>query len=182
MKGVDRPATAGAADDRALLRQRARELARPADESAAAGLELLEFRLAGERYAVAASAVDEVISLQQLTPLPGLPDFLTGIVNVRGRIVAALDLRGLLGLRASGLADVHDLVLVHGHGLELGLLADTVIGVHAIVPESLQAAPASDDGARNECVSGVTPDGLVVLDLDRLLADPRLVVDEGETS
>ena len=76
-----------------ILRARARVLARPRKQAPATEtlLELLEFRLARERYAVEVRYVREVYPLKDLTPLPSTPPFVLGVVNVRGRILPVLD-------------------------------------------------------------------------------------------
>ncbi len=78
-----------------ILRERAVHLARPTGSSTPQGalLELLEFRLASERYAVETRYVSEVHPLRDLTPLPGTPPFVRGIVNLRGRILPVYDLK-----------------------------------------------------------------------------------------
>ncbi len=88
-------AEADAAGVDALMQQRARELARPLADGAAEGehIEVLEFILAHERYAIETAWVQEVYPLRQLTPLPGTPAFVLGVVNVRGKIISVMDLR-----------------------------------------------------------------------------------------
>lgn len=171
-------------DARQILRARARTLARPPEIAADAGasLEVLEFRLAQECYAVETRFVREVHPLRDLTPLPCTPPFVLGIVNVRGRILPVLDIKKFFGLPDHGLTDLHRIILVHGGGhdkvLELGLLADAILGTRAIPVGSLQPPLPTLTGIRAEYLKGVAPECLVVLDLDRILADPEITVDE----
>lgn len=165
---------------REVLRARARALARAPEGAAAPGttLELLEFRLAQESYAVETRHVREVYPLKDLTPMPCTPPFVRGIVNVRGRILPVVDLKKFFDLPDRGLTDLHRVVLVRGHGLEFGLLADVVVGVRLVTVDSLQASLPTLTGIRADYLKGVTAEGLVVLDLDRVLTDPRIVVHE----
>jgi purine-binding chemotaxis protein CheW len=163
-----------------LLRARAKELARiperpPVVETS---LELLEFRLAQECYALENRYVLEVHPLKELTPLPCTPPFVLGIVNVRGRILPVLDLKKCFDLPEKGLTDLHRIILVRGNDLELGLLADVVVGVRSIPADSLQPSLPTLTGIRADYLKGVTAERLVVLDLARILADPTLVVHE----
>jgi purine-binding chemotaxis protein CheW len=162
-----------------ILRARALALAR-APRAAAMGttLELLEFRLASERYALESRHVQEVHPLRELTPLPGTPPFILGIVNVRGRILPVVDLKKFFELPERGLTDLHRIILVRGHGLELGLLADVIVGVRSVLADSLQPSLPTLTGIRADYLKGVGEGRLVVLDLDRLLADPRIIVHE----
>ena len=166
-----------------ILHARAQALARPPAHAPEAGtlIEVLEFRLAQERYAVEARYVHEVHPLKELTPLPCTPAFVLGIVNVRGRILAVLDLKKFFDLPEQGLTDLHRIIVVRDRDLEFGLLADVVVGVRSIPAESLQASLPTLTGIRADYLKGVTAEHLVVLDLARILADPKIIVqDEAE--
>lgn len=168
-----------ASQSRQILRERARVLARPLEEQReVATLEVLEFRLAEERYAIAAAAVRDVHPLRGLSPLPCTPEFMAGLVNIRGRIVPVIDIKRFLDLPQRGIADLHHVVLVGDEHLEIGLLADAIEGVHAIDADSLRASVSSFPEARDGYFRGIAPDRLVVLDIEAILGDERLVVGE----
>jgi purine-binding chemotaxis protein CheW len=162
------------------LRARARALARPPGHTAAPEtlLEVLEFRLAQERYAIETRYVREVYPLKDLTPLPCTPPFVLGIVNVRGRILPVFDLKKFFDLPDQGLTDLHRIILIEGNEMELGLLADVTVGVRSIPADSLQPSLPTLTGIRSEYLKGVTVERLVVLDVARILADPRIIVHE----
>ena len=166
------------ADPSEILRLRAVTLARKREDVGAQGtpLELLEFTLAHERYAVESRFIIEVHTLHELTPLPAVPDFIRGIVNLRGRILPVLDLKKFFELPEPGLTDLHRIVVVRGHDLELGLLADTVVGLRQVALESLQPTLPTLTGIRAEYLKGISAARLVVLDLDRVLSDPKIIV------
>lgn len=174
------PTHAAIPDAGAILRARARALARPRDNAvvANASLELLEFRLAHECYALETRHVREVYPLKSLTPVPCTPSFVRGIVNVRGRITPVIDIKKFFDLPDQGLTDLHCVILLRGNDLELGLLADVIVGVRTIPPGSLQPTLPTLTGIRAEYLKGVTAQRLVVLDLDRLLTDPKIIVQE----
>jgi purine-binding chemotaxis protein CheW len=163
-----------------ILRARARALARVPSRAPNSDtmLELLEFRLANERYALETRYVQEVHPLRDLTPLPGTPHFVLGIVNIRGRILPVLDLRKFFDLPEQGLTDLHRIILVRGNDLELGLLADVIVGVRSVTADSLQPSLPTLTGIRALYLKGVTDESLVVLDLDHILADPKIIVHE----
>lgn len=168
------------ADERQLLRTRAQHLARPLQNGVleSASIELLEFRLAQENYALETQYVSEVYPLKDLTPMPCTPPFLRGIVNVRGRIVPVIDIKKFFDLPDKGLSDLHRIILVRGNDLELGLLADVIVGVRTIPLDSLQPSLSTLTGIRSDYLKGVTAERLVVLDLDQILTDPRIIVHE----
>jgi purine-binding chemotaxis protein CheW len=167
-------------EQREILRQRARVLARPPEleNDKGATLEVLEFRLAKERYAIEARHVREVYPFKELTPLPCTPAFVLGIVNVRGQILPVLDLKRFFDLPETGITDLHRIILLRGNDLDLGLLADMSVGVHSIPLASLQPSLPTLTGIGQEYLKGVTGDRLIVLDVARILADPKIVVHE----
>ena len=163
-----------------ILHDRAQVLARSPEQAAAADtlFELLEFRLAQERYAVETRYVREVYPLKDLTPLPCTPPFVLGVVNVRGRILPVLDLKKFFDLPETGLTDLHCIILVRERDIEFGLLADVIVGVRSIAVESVQLSLPTLTGIRSDYLKGVTDECLVVLDLGRLFADPKILVHE----
>jgi len=172
------------ADAQQILRARARVLARIPERAPVQGsmIELLEFRLAQERYAIETRFVQEVQPLGELTPLPGTPSFMLGIVNLRGRILPVYDLKRFFDLPERGITDLHRVIFVQGHDLELGLLADVVVGVRSLAADQLQPSLPTLTGIRADYLKGVTEERLVVLDLDRVLSDPKILIHtEAET-
>jgi purine-binding chemotaxis protein CheW len=167
----------------AILSTRARQLAQTAAPAAAAGdqLEIVEFRLAHERYGLESRYVREVYPLRELTPLPGTPPFVLGLVNVRGQIVAVLDLKRFFDLPDHGLTDLNKLIILTSGELIFGVLADAVMEVRAVAQSDLQRTLPTLGGLRAEFTRGVTPERLIVLDAARLLESRELRVhDEGD--
>jgi len=165
-----------------VLKERARALARPAATAASAAdeLELLELRVADERYAIETRFVSEVHPLRDLTPLPGTPAFVRGIVNLRGRIVPVYDLRRIFSLPEQGITDLHRIVLLENSDLELGLLVDVVTGVRRLARSALSSPPTTVSAIAAEYLEGVSEERLVVLNIERILNDPRIVVNDGD--
>jgi purine-binding chemotaxis protein CheW len=165
-----------------VLRERARALARSGAPPVAARdlLELLEFRLAGERFAVESRFVADVHALRDLTPLPGTPSFVRGVVNLRGRILPVYDLKKFFSLPEQGLTDLHRIVVVNGQDFEIGLLADVMVGVTKLERQALTPPLPTLSPIAAAYLLGVSAERLVVLDLDRLLQDPRIVVNDGD--
>jgi purine-binding chemotaxis protein CheW len=163
-----------------VLHERARHYAAIPRAADAAGpsITVVEFGLAHERYALEMSYVCEIYPLDQLTPVPCTPAFLRGIINVRGRIVAVVDLKTFFELPDKGIADLHRVIIVQHGDVELGLLADYVAGTRAVPLQALQPALPTLTGIRAEYLKGITAERLVVLDAARILLDPKLIVDD----
>jgi purine-binding chemotaxis protein CheW len=162
-----------------ILLERARLLARP-PAAAAAGeqLTLLVLTVSGERYGVEISFVREVQPRAVVTPVPGLPEFWSGLVNVRGQLYPVLNLCRYLALPAAP-AESGKLLLVGLGGLSVALWVDDVTEVKAVPQAALSPALRGEGTDRQpDLVRGVTADLLAVLNIEVLLADPRLVVQD----
>ncbi|HEY9103436.1 chemotaxis protein CheW [Chitinimonas sp.] len=140
--------------------------------------DVLVFTLGDETYGIELCHVDEVVPLRQLTPLPGTPPFVSGIVNVRGRIVSVTDLRVFFEMPRRGLADRNHLLVLKSSDMEFGLLADRILGVQAIDMDGLQGELANLTGLRRAFLRGITSTQSIILDGAKLLADAALRVDE----
>jgi purine-binding chemotaxis protein CheW len=168
--------TATAAAD--LLQARARKMAqeKPAAGTDGSTIEVLEFGLADETYALELTYVREVGALVEVTQLPGVPDFVLGITCVHGQIIAVVDLRKLFGLPERGLRDSRQVIVLQSAGWEFGILAERITGVKWLPLAGLQPTLPTLTDVRAAYLSGITPDGTVFLSAGKLLADPRLVV------
>jgi purine-binding chemotaxis protein CheW len=165
-----------------ILEERARALAAP-DTVADAGRseEILTFRLGDGRYRLPAHCIHEVYPLGSYAPLPSTPPFVVGLVNVHGRLLAALDLRPLLDIATQPPLPDAMLLIVGASGMEVGLLTDVVIEVRRGTTE-LMPALSTIAGWGSTWVRGVDQDGYLALDPALLLADPRLVVNHTQHS
>jgi len=162
---------------RRILEVRARKVAQaPAKPDESKHLEILGFVLAGETYAIETRYVREVCRLKDLTALPGTPPFLAGVMNLRGQILAIIDLRKVFEFPDRGLTELNRVIVLRGDGNELGLLADTIEGVRLLATAALQDCLPTLTGVREKFLKGVTGRMLVVLDGGRLLEDPSLKV------
>lgn len=164
---------------RRVLEQRARRAAASVVEGAPAGtLEVLTFSLGGERYGVEAELVSEVCPLRDLTVVPCTPSFIAGVVSLRGQVLAITDLRRYFDLPTRGLTELNRVVVLREGRNEVGLLVDTIDGLHSVAPASLQASLPTLTGIRERFLKGVAPGPLVVLDGRLLLEDTSLIINE----
>jgi purine-binding chemotaxis protein CheW len=139
------------------------------------GEEILIFRLGDGDYSVPAQYVREVQLLGEVTPLPFTPAFLVGLVNVRGRLLAALDIRPLLDMPEAPPQQQAFLLVLTANGVEVGLLADAVVEVRRGEGQ-LSPVPSSAAGRGVAWVRGVDRRLSLLLDPPALLSDPRLAI------
>jgi purine-binding chemotaxis protein CheW len=138
----------------------------------------VEFQLAQERYALEQRHVREVCPFDSLTPLPCVPPHVMGIVNLRGQILPVLNLKKFFDLPEAGITDLHMIIVLRSGDVEIGLLADVVLGISVIDDAVLQPTLPTLTGIRSQYLKGVGPGQTIVLDARKILEDPRLVVDE----
>lgn len=160
-----------------ILKERAIALAREAKmETAGSAIDVLEFDLAYERYGFELAYIREVCPLAELTPLPGTPDFVLGIVNVRGRVVSVIDIRKFFDLPDKGLSDLNKVVILASDTREFGVLTDRIIGTRSLLTATLQESLPTLTDVRSQYLKGVTGERLIVLDAGKILRDEKLVV------
>jgi len=167
-------------EKKGILHKRAKAMAKQTEPDQDAGqcLDILEFRLTYETYAIEMRWVVETYPLRELTPLPCTPSFVAGIINVRGRILSVLDIRKFFDLPEKGLTDLNKVIIVHDGGMEFGILADEILGTRSIPLAEVQPPLPTLTGIREEYLKGLTRERTAILDGKRLLGDKNIVVHE----
>ena len=170
----------GIEEKRRILKERAKVLARRAGGKAPAEkqYEVLEFLLAYERYAIETRHVREVYPLKDLTPVPCTPAFVLGVINVRGQILSVIDIKKFFDLPEKGLTDLNKVIIVKSGSMQLGILADVILGVRQVADEDIQPSLPTLTGIRAEYLLGVAKERLVLLDVRKILSDPNILVTE----
>ena len=163
-----------------ILKARAVALAREPEKSETEEerIEIVEFLLADERYAIESRYIGEVYPMRDLTQLPCTPPFVLGVINMRGKILSVIDLRTFFDLPDRGLSDLNKVIVLHDGAMEFGVLADAIISASWIRSSGLAPSLPTLTGIRAEYLLGVTEERLVVLDGGKILADRRIVVHE----
>jgi purine-binding chemotaxis protein CheW len=164
-----------------ILLSRARSLARGKAEAASPrqSMEVVEFILGPESYGIESRHIREVYPLTEFTPLPCTPPFVLGLVNMRGKILSVIDIKKLFDLPEKGLTDLNKVIVVHTDRMELGILADVILGVRSIPLQELELALPTLTGIREDYLLGITKGPMVVLDVTRILSDERILVNRG---
>lgn len=164
---------------RALMDERARALARPpAPREAADVRDVLTFALGAERYAIETRYVREVVRLAEFSPVPGAPEFVLGVTNLRGEILCLVDLRKFFDVSSKGLTDLSRMVVMGIERAEFGVLVDETFEIAKLPPDHIVPAPESVAGVGREYLLGVTREALIALDGAAVLRDPQLYVNQ----
>jgi len=132
------------------------------------------FRLGEETYGVDVLKVQEVLRVTEISPVPGAPPYVLGIINLRGNVVTVIDTRTRFGLPPKEVDEASRIVVIDHDRKVLGMLVDSVSEVAYVPTAKVEPPPnvGTDESAR--FISGVCNmenELLILVDLDKLLAD-----------
>ncbi|MBS3758884.1 MAG: chemotaxis protein CheW, partial [Desulfobacterales bacterium] len=108
----------------------------------------------------------------------GIPEYIPGIINVRGEIVSITDLKRLFDLKAGEPRDNRYVLILSTPEMAFGILADRILGVREILTETLHSSIPALTGVRADYLKGLDEAGTIVLDGDKLLTDEDLVINQ----
>jgi len=162
-------------------------------EASSQGLQqVLCFALAGEAYALPILKVREIQAQATITRIPKAPPYMPGVINLRGAIVAILELRHRFSLGEAPEATRPVIVIVEAQGRTLGIRVDSVSDVLDLDPNSIHPAPelGTESALDREFIAGLanlpgasgSDTMLILLDLDRLLSASELMALESAAS
>ncbi len=167
-----------AAEKKNILRERALKLAKKRDTGRQDGetLEVIEFTLAHEHYAVEMSYIREVYALKDLTPVPCTPSHILGIINLRGQVISVTDVREYFDLPKREISDQFRVLVVKNSNMELGILAESVVGERKVPLEDIQSQLLASQSVKEGYIKGVTKERLIIMDMEKFLSDESIVV------
>lgn len=113
------------------------------------------FRLDKELYAIDVMSVQEVLRYTEITPVPGAPVFVLGIINLRGNVVTIIDTRSRFGLGPFDIDDNSRIIIVEIEGQVLGLLVDSVAEVVYIANNEIEKTPSVGNDEASKYIQGV---------------------------
>ena len=147
---------------------------RDMDDEQSDVMQLVGFKLGSELFGVDILMVQEIIRSAPITPVPNSPDFVDGVINLRGGIIPVVDLRRRLNVATEDAAINKDwVVILEIEGRVTGFIVDRVTEVLKISENSIEAAPEIiSAGLESQYVRGVCEIGdklLVLLDFQRIL-------------
>lgn len=165
------------AEVKRILKARARDLARESTASEfAESMEVLEFQLGHERYAVETCYVREAHPLDNLTTLPNVPNFVMGLMNIRGEILSVVDIKRFFGLPEKGITHLDKVIVLEFRGMIFGIVADELDGVRRLSTTEMDASRQGPIGIDGDYIQAITTSGLAVLDGRALLTDEKIIV------
>jgi purine-binding chemotaxis protein CheW len=167
-------------EKQAILKARAKELAKGEKDKAVEQdvQEVIRFGLASETYGIETAFVREVFPLKSCARLPGLPDFIHGIVNIRGQIVSVIDLKKFFNLPEKEPGEQNKVIIIYNDQTEFGILADIIYGTGQVKIKNLQTSIPGSGSVESEYLKGITSDHLIMLDTKKILEDKKMIVNQ----
>ncbi|WP_022947887.1 chemotaxis protein CheW [Methylohalobius crimeensis] len=140
-------------------------------------LQWVTFRLGNETYGINVMQVKEVLRVSEIAPVPGAPDYVIGIINLRGNVVTVVDTRSRFGLPPKPSDGMSRIVIIESAEQVIGILVDSVAEVVELRATEIETAPnvGNEDSARY--IQGVTSRGgnlLILVDLNKFLTEEEI--------
>ena len=146
-------------------------------DTGAQGEKFLSFFLGDEEYGVEILKVHEIIGMLPITRVPRTPDFVRGVINLRGKVIPIVDLRRKFGMPEAGRAE-NCIIVVQVRGVSIGIVVDRVSEVLSIAAEQIEGTPSFGSEVDTDYLLGLAKtDGRVrlLLDIERVLSATEIV-------
>jgi len=140
-------------------------------------LHIVGFQVGRETYGVPITSLHEIVRVPEITAVPDAPDYLEGVINLRGKIVSVMDLRKRFGDKEASVKKNNRILVVEHSGRLAGLIVDSASEVLKIPADAVEAPPAVFQEGGLNCVTGLGKVGgrlVVLLDMNKLLAPASL--------
>ena len=132
----------------------------------------LTFHLAGEDYGIEIQYVIEIIGIQNITDVPDMPEFIRGVINLRGKVIPIMDVRARFGMENRDYDDRTCIIVVNIDNTEVGLVVDEVSEVADIPEKNVEPAPKTSQNSDHSFIQGmglVNDDVKILLNVHKLL-------------
>jgi purine-binding chemotaxis protein CheW len=134
--------------------------------------------MGSEIYALDDNFVHEVYSYIEPTKVPCTPSYIIGIINIRGAFISVVDLDIVLGLQKNESIEKGFILLLSNEAMEFGIMVYEIVCEMKIPKNSIQEIPDGLNILTKDLITGVTKEGVIVLDGKRLLEDSKMRVHE----
>src|ERR1039458_9915788 len=138
---------------------------------------IVGFQVGRETYGVPINVLHEIVRVPEITAVPDVPDYLEGVINLRGKIVSVVDMRKRFGQASAGLDRRRRILVVEHRGRLAGMSVDSASEVLKIPESEIEAAPAMMQEGGLDCVTGLAKyQGrlVILLDIGKGLAAPEV--------
>ncbi len=145
-----------------------------AEEKKMKDLQLVVFHLTDEEYAVPITQVHEIIKPAEITHIPGMPDFVEGVINLRGKVIPIIDIRKRFNLEQKEQDEETRIVVVDVGVQTVGLVVDAVTEVLRLSTEAIDPVPVTIAKISSEYLKGIgklKERLIIILDIEKMLTE-----------
>jgi len=135
------------------------------------------FKIGDEIFGIGIESVVEILKVQKIFTIPGLPEFLSGVMSVRGNIVPVIDLRRRFGIKPSG--NKERIIIVRYGQEKISFLVDDIKEILSLSPEQIRTPPSIFKGFKTEYLTGLGKHGeriIILLNIDSLLTSEEKII------
>jgi len=138
----------------------------------------LTFRIATEDYGIAIANVTEIIGIQNITEIPEMPNYIKGVINLRGKVIPVMDVRLRFKLPPRDYDERTCIVVVEIDGSSVGLVVDTVNEVADIPEDQVEPPPKSKrkGGSYIQGIGKIDKEVKILLDINKILYEEELEI------
>lgn len=137
-------------------------------------LQWVTFQLEDETYGINVMQVREVLRYSEIAPVPGAPDYVLGIINLRGNVVTVIDTRSRFGLAQGEVTDNSRVIVIEAESQVVGIMVDSVAEVVYLKTSEIDTTPSVGTDESAKFIQGVSNRNgslLILVDLNKLLSD-----------
>jgi len=139
--------------------------------------QLVVFQLANEYYGVDIGAVSTIIRMQDLTAVPQTPNYVEGVINLRGSIIPVIDLRKRFCLAQNSITKSSRIVVVEANGMMVGMIVDAVAETLRISSDMIEPPSCIIASVESDYLRGIAKDGdrlVILLDIDMVMSGKEI--------
>lgn len=147
------------------------QMAKAGDDSI---LQWVTFRLGNETYGINVMQVREVLRYTEISPVPGAPGYVIGIINLRGNVVTVIDTRERFGLDNAEVSDDTRIVILESENQVVGIMVDSVAEVVYLKASEIETAPNVGNDESSRYIQGVchkNDELLILIEIEKLLTE-----------
>jgi purine-binding chemotaxis protein CheW len=135
-------------------------------------LQFVSFTLNNEEYAVDILSVQEINRITEITKIPNSPDYVEGVVNLRGKVIPVINLRKKFGFEEKLIDDTSRIIIMDIQGITYGVIVDSVSEVLRVPSSTVEPTPPMSSEANSKFIKGLAKlDGrlIILIDIDNLI-------------
>lgn len=135
-------------------------------------VQLVACAIEGEEYAVDVRSVQEIIRLQEITRVPHASPYISGVINLRGRVIPVMDIRKRFNLPSKKYGETTRIIIIDSNGALVGIIVDNVSEVIRLPGQAIELPPAGSSSINTEFFTGIGKLGhrlLILLNLEKIL-------------